>query len=101
MVIVFCQAALLSTENLTVLLKDVEFFPLGEHLGFKKNRLQAIFSYYGHHSELATSHMIELWLRSHPKDPIKKLTVALKSKANDEVAKVITFLSAPIKYGKK
>ena len=94
-------SALLSTEILTILLKGIEPLPLGRGLGIQENRLQAIMTYYNYSSEKATEHVVGMWLRSDPKDPIKQLTVALKAVNKDDVAQDITVLSAPFKYGKK
>ena len=58
-------------------------------------------AYYNYNSEKAIEHVVGMWLRSDPKDPIKQLTVALKEADKDDVAQDIIVLSAPIKYGKK
>ena len=98
----FYPSALLSTEILTILLKGVEPLPLGRGLGIQENKLQAIMNYCNYNSkEKATEHVVDMWLRSDPKDPVKQLTVALKEVDWDDVAQDITVLSAPFKYGKK
>ena len=93
---------MLSTEILTNLLKGVEPLPLGRRLEIHENRLQSIMKYYHHNSEKAIEHVLGMWLRSDPKDPVKQLKVALKEVDKDCIAQdIITVLSAPIKYGKK
>ena len=60
--------------------------------------MQAIMNY---NSEKATEHMVGMWLRSDPKDPVKQLTIAFKEVDMDDVTQCITVLLSSIKYGKK
>ena len=92
----FCFAALLSTDCLIILLKKVEELELfGNQLGIQEKMMEAIRKYYSNDRELMIKHIVGMWLRSDPEDPIKKLRGALIAQGHKAIVNQLEFLSSP------
>ena len=89
------STALLSEECLTILLKNVHNpLPFGQLLGIEESTLEAIGTYYNNNSELIISHMIVMWLMYDPASPMGKLSEALNTIGEHEIAIQLTLLSS-------
>ena len=91
----FCFTALLSTDCLIILLKEVEELDLfGNQLGIQEKMMEAIKKYYNNDRELMVKHIVGMWLRSDPEDPVKKLRGALLAQGHRAIANRLEFLSS-------
>ena len=92
----FHSTALLSTDCLIILLKEVEELDsFANQRGIQEQMMKAIGKYYNNDRELMIKHIVGMWLRSDPEDPVKKLRVALIAQGHRAIANRLEFLSSP------
>ena len=94
--VLMSYTVVVSVDCLTALVRDIEsIVPLGLHLGFEDDTLQAIQSYYNQDEKsLMFSHMINMWLFRSPENMIQQLRDALNHLKKNEISQQLTLLSS-------
>ena len=88
---------MLSSDCLSILLKSVQSIPLGKMIGIGKELMKILIKYYNGDSGLIIGHMVCMWLRSEPENPVEQLRSALVSQGKHEIAQRLVLLSSACK----
>ena len=87
---------MLSTDCVVILLKEVEELKLfGKQLEIQVKMMEAIRKYYNNDRKLMMKHIVGMWLRSNPENPVKKVRGSLVAQGHKAIANQLEFLSSP------